>query len=70
MFAVQVESRYPVAHRLCDFRRSFMYCLPHFFKDGLDIGGKGTDVFVNGREGFFVCNMFICFLARRLALVR
>src|SRR5437588_10739459 len=63
MFAVQVESRHPVAHCLCGFRCRFMYCLPHFFKDGLDIRREGTDVFVNGCEELFVCHIFVCFLA-------
>jgi hypothetical protein len=57
MFAVQVESRYVVADCLYSIRRSFMYCLPHFFKDGLGIHRKSTDVFVNGRELLFVCHM-------------
>jgi hypothetical protein len=45
-----------------------MYCLSHFFKDGLDIRREGTDVFVNGREELFVCHMFICFLASALSI--
>src|SRR6266567_897953 len=58
MFAIKVEGRYPVAHCLCDFRRRFVYCLPHFFKDGLDIRRKGPDVSVNSREGLFSCHIF------------
>src|SRR5437016_5880050 len=61
MFAIEVEGRYPVAHCLCGFRRRFVYCLPHFFKDSLDLPWKGRDVFVNSREGLFVCHLFISF---------
>src|SRR5437588_11931376 len=61
MFAIEVEGRYPVAHCLCGFRRRFLYCLPHFFKDGLDIRRIGSDVFVNSREELFVCHLFISF---------
>ena len=59
MFAVEVKGRYAVAHCLYRIRCRFMYCLPHFFKDGLDIIRKSTDVFVNSRELLFVCHMFI-----------
>src|SRR5438270_5708300 len=61
MFAIEVEGRYPVAHCLCGFRRRFVYCLPHFFKDSLDLPWKGRDVFVNSREELFVCHLFISF---------
>jgi hypothetical protein len=63
VFAIEVEGRYRVAHCLRGFRRRFVYGLPHLFKDDLDIRRKDTDVFVNSREGLFVCDRFISFLA-------
>ena len=59
MATVDVKGRNAVAHSLYCIRCRVMYCLPHLFKDGLDINRERTDVFVNRCGWFFVCHMFL-----------
>ena len=58
MFAVQVKGRYIIADGLYGTRRGFLDWLPHFFKDGLGIHRKSTDVFVDSRELLVICHLF------------
>src|SRR2546428_9218469 len=52
--SVEFESRHLVADGLHRSRRRRSYGLPHFFKDRLNVLGKGPDVFVYRLDLLFV----------------